>query len=220
MFVIGLGNRVKLCNLKCLHLSSPCLHPSPLFLTLPLLAPSRPFSFCSPAHPARLHPGHFFVSSHSPCSLLLSPSSPVLHGFPDCRLCRGPPGANIATRQTRQVRIEDLHHFIQVVSPPLQASGHVRVPLPTRPPTRPPTPRPPPTRTPWAPTGRRTPGHTVPDTQSRTLILLSNSPPLRGLGLRGGCPHRGRRGGCTEMGRRQGKHLSPSPLVHPPRRPY
>ena len=57
--------------------------------------------------------------------------------------------------------------------------GHVRVPLPTRPPTRPPTPRPPPTRTPWAPTGRRTPGHTVPDTQSRTLILLSNSPPPR-----------------------------------------
>jgi hypothetical protein len=33
LFVIGLGNRVKLCNLKCLHVSSPCLHPSPLLAT-------------------------------------------------------------------------------------------------------------------------------------------------------------------------------------------
>ena len=94
-------------------------------ITLPLLAPSRRFSFCSSAPPARLHPSHFSVSSHPPCSLLLSSSSPVLHGFPDCRLCRGTPVANIATRQrprqrgqTRQVRIEDLHHFIQFASPP------------------------------------------------------------------------------------------------------
>ena len=54
-----------------------------------LVSHSRPFSFCSSAPPARLHPRHFSVSSHPPCPLLLSSSSPVLHGFPDCRLCCG-----------------------------------------------------------------------------------------------------------------------------------
>ena len=73
-----LCNRVKLCNLNCFHASSAHL-PSP----------SRPFSFCSSAPHARLHPRNFSVSSHPPCPSLLSLSSPVLHGFPDCRFCCG-----------------------------------------------------------------------------------------------------------------------------------
>ena len=66
-----------------------------------LVSHSRPFSFCSSAPLARLHQRHFSVSSHPPCPLLISSSSPVLHGSPDCGLCRD--GYVLARRLSLQI---------------------------------------------------------------------------------------------------------------------
>ena len=164
---------------------------------------SLPKYVCSPAHPARLHPCHFF------CPLLLSPSSP------DCRLCRrcdDRRGRCVLRMRTCTISSFHTSRFAPPARPLATYECRCRPGRrpsrrPTRPPTRPPTRLP--TRLPTRPLA----------TVSYTNLAVQ-FPPLRGLGLRGGCPHRGRRGGCTEMGRRQGKHLSPSPLVHPPRRPY
>ena len=146
----------------------------------PLSSPVAPFSYPSPSRPfspllvllirppRSFSPAPLSVSSHPPCSLLLPSSSPVLHGFPDCRLCRGAARQRPRQRrQTRQVRIEDLHNFIQFVSPPARPQAMYEC---RRRPGRRPDRRLPDRRRPGPRGHRRGAGH--PDTRSRTHSLV------------------------------------------------